>query len=376
MTHVFIVNEQTMKIHLEYMFAGTGGSTDASFLHDKEIKMHWKTEFNVVDMISDVSRIKSGDRILFYVQASQNVPGKFYGLFKAKGAPFYDSNENNYLYNELDKSLNFRIEIEPDEVYADGISEHDALDILDEINHPSQMCWSLIYRKLRANRGCTMITDYEADRIIKKIRIQNKEHSLNGKSFTYDTTNNKIIKSKNTLQYEGNMESLSIKERMIVKYNRNNAFEAHLQAYIIQHYLEYPLKNLLDLKSDKNIWIGNEVACGVGMQRIDIATVQEDDSYVTINIIELKSRKPYDSIIKHQLPWYIEWVQNYWCPLYDNKTIIIKPVVIALKTADNTEFKNISSTLKYSNKYNEIVLPVEFISFEINNNDITFKKEF
>ena len=163
---------------------------------------------------------------------------------------------------------------------------------------------------------------------------------------------------------------------MIVKYNRNNAFEAHLQAYIIQHYLEYPLKNLLDLKSDKNIWIGNEVACGVGMQRIDIATVQEDDSYVTINIIELKSRKPYDSIIKHQLPWYIEWVQNYWCPLYDNKTIIIKPVVIALKTADNTEFKNISSTLKYSNKYNEIVLPVEFISFEINNNDITFKKEF
>lgn len=39
MTHVFIVNDQTLKIHLEYMFAGTGCSQDAVFLSDSEYRI-------------------------------------------------------------------------------------------------------------------------------------------------------------------------------------------------------------------------------------------------------------------------------------------------------------------------------------------------
>ena len=31
MTHVFIVNDTTLKYHLEYMFAGTGANCDAPF---------------------------------------------------------------------------------------------------------------------------------------------------------------------------------------------------------------------------------------------------------------------------------------------------------------------------------------------------------
>lgn len=34
MTHVFIVNDTTLKYHLEYMFAGTGANCDAPFLED------------------------------------------------------------------------------------------------------------------------------------------------------------------------------------------------------------------------------------------------------------------------------------------------------------------------------------------------------
>lgn len=376
MTHVFIVNERTIKIHLEYMFAGTGGSKDASFLQNNEIQLNWKSEFNIVDMISDISRIRNGDNILFYVQASNNSPGRFYGVFKVKGCPFYDGNDNNYLYDKLNKSLNFRVEIEPDVVYSKGISEHEALDILDDITHPSQMCWSLIYRKLRANRGCTMITDFEAEKIINKISRYNSGKSLKGESFTYDIGLKQIVESEETLQYSGNKQSLSVKNRMIFKYNRGKAFESHLQALIIQSLLEFPLQELLHINPNKRLWIGNEVACGVGMQRIDIATVQEDDKTVSINIIELKSCKPYSAIITDQLPWYITWIKNYWCPIYINKKVNINPIVIALKTEDNTEFKNISETLVYPSLENISVSSVEYISFEINDNDILFEKEF
>lgn len=82
MTHVFVVDKNTFKYHLEYMFAGTGGSRDASFLFDNKIQLHWKSEASVIDMISDISRIRVGDRIIFYVQAHKGVPGKFYGVFK------------------------------------------------------------------------------------------------------------------------------------------------------------------------------------------------------------------------------------------------------------------------------------------------------
>ena len=55
MTHVFVVDKNTFKYHLEYMFAGTGGSRDASFLFDNKIQLHWKSEASVIDMISDIS---------------------------------------------------------------------------------------------------------------------------------------------------------------------------------------------------------------------------------------------------------------------------------------------------------------------------------
>lgn len=94
-------------------------------------------------MISDISRIRVEDRIIFYVQDHKGVSGKFYGVFKAKGVPFYDSNNGNYLYEKLLKNFNFRIEIEPDIVFSEGVSEHIALDILEGVDHPSEICWGL-----------------------------------------------------------------------------------------------------------------------------------------------------------------------------------------------------------------------------------------
>lgn len=384
MTHVFIVNDKTLKYHLEYMFAGTGANCDAPFLEDpnyqnprrKENGLTATAERNLAAMVADISRIRTGDKVVFYLQAS-NHEGKFYGVFKAVGNPFYDSNNNNYLSSEMGKDLNLRIRIEPDEVYASGVSEHKALDLLDGINHPSEMCWSLIYRKLKGNRGCTMITDYEAEKLFQKIRTDNSNIALEGTAFSYNINQEQITPIGETAQYEGEIKSVSIKDRLLVKYHRGNAFESHLQAYIVQNCLADPLRNLLHIDAKKATWIGNEVSCGVGMQRIDVVTIQEDNQSVEINVIELKDEDPYDSIITYQLPWYIDWVKNYWCPLYIGKQITIKPIVIAKKTGDRNRerFHNLANSLVYQVQDNIFVSAVEYIAFDVDE-DITFEKVF
>ena len=384
MTHFFIVNNTTLKYHLEYMFAGTGANCDAPFLEDpnyqnprrKEDGLTATAERNLAAMVADISRIRTGDKVVFYLQAS-NHEGKFYGVFKAVGNPFYDSNNNNYLSSEMGKDLNLRIRIEPDEVYASGVSEHKALDLLDGINHPSEMCWSLIYRKLKGNRGCTMITDYEAEKLFQKIRTENSNIALEGTAFSYNINQEQITPIGETAQYEGEIKSVSIKDRLLVKYHRGNAFESHLQAYIVQNCLADPLRNLLHIDAKKATWIGNEVYCGVGMQRIDVVTIQEDNQSVEINVIELKDEDPYDSIITYQLPWYIDWVKNYWCPLYIGKQITIKPIVIAKKTGDRNRerFHNLANSLVYQVQDNIFVSAVEYIAFDVDE-DITFEKVF
>ena len=68
-----------MKIHLENMFVETGDSKkDAVFLNDFQTNMHHRVEASLVGMIADISRIRSGDKVIFYVIGC----GKFYGVFK------------------------------------------------------------------------------------------------------------------------------------------------------------------------------------------------------------------------------------------------------------------------------------------------------
>lgn len=70
----------------------------------------------------------------------------------------------------MGKGLSYRIEIEADTVYSYGITEHEYLDDLTGKEAPYELCWSLIYRKLKGNRGCTMITPYEFEDLLCKIK--------------------------------------------------------------------------------------------------------------------------------------------------------------------------------------------------------------
>lgn len=384
MTHVFIVNKQTIKVHLEYLFAGTGSSNDAPFLLDTQyINPRRKTEGitssaerNLAAMIADISRIRIGDKIIFYLQASNNNPGMFFGIFEAASKAFYQPNSNDDLIEELGKSLNFRVLIRPYKVYSKGISEHNALDSLVCIKHPSDMCWSLIYRKLKGNRGCTMITDNESKRLEILLSAKNNDEYLESNFFSFE--NNIIVASDIEKSYSGLDNDLNILPRLLYKVKRNNKYESHLQAYVVQNIDKEPLKPLL-LKNANNLWIGNEMSCGIGMQRIDVSTIQTINDKVYINIIELKCTEAYNEIIDNQISWYIEWTRDYILPTYQRKKVIINPIIIAKEFVDQSSlqsFEKHCETLFRTNARNFKVNPISLITYKIENNDISFKKEF
>lgn len=377
MTNVFIVNNTTFNIHLQYMFAATGTDYIPSFLENPDdTTIHWSRECNLLGLIADISRIKINDQILFYLQGDKDHSGTIFGIFRAISNPFYCN--NNYLQNELQKKLQYRVLIEQDEVYAKGISEYTALDSLANIEHPSQMCWSLIYRKLRGNRGCTMITDYEADRLKKLIKTSNNNTTItlpnNFYKFVYNAQSNCISTEQlDAIYRKTNFASLNIKERLLFRMNSNRAYETHLQVYILQNINQNNnLKQLIIPNINNSFWIGNEVGCGVGMQKIDILIMQLLDNILHINIIELKCINPSESIFK-QLKKYIYWIKDYICPLHSDKDIKINPIIIA--PFDKKLLVNSSIEEQISVNQNSIqISQVNYIKIINQNNNITFKQ--
>ena len=343
-THVFIVNSTTFKIHLEYLFAGTGsGKNIVDFNNIPSCSLHSTTENMLVDMIADGSRIRRGDQIVFYLQQSREIPeGKFFGIFKAKyDWSFLDNNNGQqYLKNELEKSLTFRTFIEPYRVYAEGITEWEALDEIKNIHSPNQMLWSLIYRKLKGNRGNTMITIYEAERLAQLLRNKNRQVELNcqNRGLSFDSNEQKIVCLDNGPKiYTGwQQEELNLLPRLIAKYQDGKAFESHLQACITKNIGKKINASLDDaiLDDAKIEWLGNEVSCGVGMQRIDIMASAIQNGQRILIAIELKAVEADENNVK-QIQRYVDWIEQYYIP---NRPSDIQPVLITKKITNKLPF--------------------------------------
>ncbi len=377
-THVFIVDSTTFKLHLEYLFAGTGAKdTKIDFNNSPDSSLQHTQEKNLVEMIADSQRIRKGDFIIFYLQQDHSkyiYEGKFYGIFKAvEDLSFLDNNDTSqFLKSELNKSLTFRTLIEPFEVYPIGVTEWEALDEIKSIKSPFQMLWSLIYRKLKANRGNTMITLYEADRLFKLIRDKNERNALNSNKLTFDLTTQRITKDTTEYRYNGRKVVINILPRLIDKYSTNKAFEAHLQAYIVQRIgrgLNISLDKVI-LGEEKFEWLGNEVSCGVGMQRIDITLSIKRESSRLVIPIELKAVEASD-INVIQIKRYVDWLEQYYLP---NMISDIQPVLISKKITDKTneKYKELIASFKKFNKENSNCLKLKYIEYEIANNDLFF----
>lgn len=376
-THVFIVDATTFKYHLEYQFVGTGmKEIVVDFNNNPNTTYKAQTENTILGMIADFSRVQIGDLAIFYLQQNfkQGVyEGKFYGVFKIKSLAFLDNNDKQqFLKDNLQKSLTFRCLIEPYNVYAKGVTEWEALDEIKNIHSPNQMLWSLIYRKLKGNRGNTMITIYESERLIKLIRDKNSRNILKGEKFSFNLNTQEIIASTCKQEYTGRKDSINILPRMIQKYYKNNQFEAHLQAYILQNFYQTKLFGIL---GNENIeWLGNEVSCGVGMQRIDIMVSISENSINPRKIIpiELKSTCVHSGILT-QIQRYVDWLEQYYIP---NRCSDIAPMIICRQTnKDSKEYKDFVCKSADFNQHNNI-LAISYIEFNIQNNEIVFERIF
>ena len=135
-------------------------------------------------------------------------------------------------------------------------------------------------------------------------------------------------------------------------------------------------------ENSKTLWIGNEVICSVGEQRIDVLIVNDTELATIIRIIELKDERPTAYAIE-QLKWYITWVDQYISPNFVDKykPIRIIPTIIAEKFNRNTKNKKqfVSTFSEFNNHKMELnnsnLDDIEYIIFEFKNNDIEFKKE-
>jgi predicted RNA-binding protein len=382
-THVFIVDSTTFKLHLEYLFAGTGAKDNkVDFNNGQRTALHATTENMLIGMIADGSRIRRGDQIIFYLQqefSKKIFEGKFFGIFKAKNDwSFLDNNDRQqFLKDELEKSLTFRTLIEPYKVYAEGVTEWEALDEIKNMTSPNQMLWSLIYRKLKGNRGNTMITIYEAERLTQLIRNKNNRTELNceNKVLSFDPVAQKIIcLAERPRSYTGRQESINLLPRLIAKYQDGNSFESHLQAYITKN-LGKGINTSLDeaiLNSAQIEWLGNEVSCGVGMQRIDVMpSVVQNEQRILIPI-ELKAVEADERNII-QIQRYVDWIEQYYIP---NRQSDIQPVLVAKKISDkqSNAYERLIDSFSRFNKTNKSrCAKLKYIEFDLDNGDLSFE---
>lgn len=380
-THVYIVDTRTFKLHLEYLFAGTGAKeTYVDFNATPTSNLKGGTENNLASMIADGLRIRKGDNVIFYLQSNSKdgiQEGKFYGVFQAvHDGSFLDNYGNDqYLKDELDKSLTFRTLIEPKEVYPAGVTEWEALDSIENVDKPNQMIWSLIYRKLRGNRGNTMINPYEADRLINLIKTKNDGKSFVARGYTFDIHNKRIAPMNVVHPYSGRIEEIDIFPRLKRKYEENKAFESHLQAYIVQN-IGKGVNESLDktiLEGNRVDWIGNEVYCGVGMQRIDVL-IETTNNLAEPKIIpiELKAVETTLETVR-QINRYIDWLKQYYLPNRGEKNLIIRPYIVGKKYSglSNVNRFRLINAIKENQRQTGIM--INYVEYQIKHEELYFE---
>jgi len=380
-THVLIVKEKTFKIHLNYLFIGTGFTEDKI----KEIKKEKKNDItekrNYYGLLADIARIRKDDKIIFYLERVG-----FFGVFQAEDEAFMESinlQEKTYLEDNLGMKLLFRVKIKPYEVYSKSISEWEALDKFPNDFQEAQ--WSLIYRKLRGNRGCTPITELESKILKQKISETNDGKILlqkKGYSFNYNDKTNQIELIEQKFEYQGKQKELeNVLLKMIESDRKNKSIkEERLQVYFTKNAGKDVKLEPICGKNNEIIWLGNEVACGVGMQRIDIMTVINKSNIEKIyNLIELKINFAVPEMVD-QFKRYLDWIIRY---IKDSKKENIELVLVTRKL-ENKYHKKTGKKLKamesWENtidrlldfKKNEEIKDIKWFEFYFENREIYF----
>lgn len=400
-TQVFIVNNDTIPIHLKYLFAGTG----ATHGQRKEIWMDWHS-----GLLSDIKRVREGDLVIFYIEATKEVKGGFYGIFKIAdndNLVFHTPGQKGFQPDLPKYKLIYRTLLEPYNVYSKGVPEWEALDKLPV--YATQILWSLIYRKLKGKRGCTPLLPWEAKRLIGMIKDKNSGISIaDGRSkggFEWNNRTSTIKKVSYREKYPFAQEYSFIPREAIfyikthrksyekylkTKYNfevspqhlrKNKSYESYFQLYFTEN-IGFD-SNLNPIVGNNITWFGNEVGCGVGMQKIDILTINQYSSGKEYRIVELKD-EPINPRIVEQMEYYVNWAsQDFGKHLDGAFPKNIQPVVVAPQIEKKHKIngerrKKWGEILRAFKKYNDkrISLPIRYFEFVVNREQsISFKEE-
>jgi hypothetical protein len=241
------------------------------------------------------------------------------------------------------------------------------------------MLWSLIYRKLKGNRGNTMITIYESERLCQLIRDKNARQELctTNHKLSFDQEEQSVILTNEERNiYNGRQEEINLLPRLIAKYQAGKSFEAHLQAYIVRNIGKNINNSLDNCILGQNIefeWLGNEVSCGVGMQRIDIMLSASRNNQRILIPIELKSVEA-DAVNTKQIQRYIDWIEQYYTP---NRQSDIQPVLISKKieNKNNAWYRDIVDAFNNFNARNtQRCNNLKYIEYHLDNNNLIFEE--
>ena len=175
--------------------------------------------------------------------------------------------------------------------------------------------------------------------------------------------------------YTGRQEEINLLPRLIAKHQDRNSFEPHLQAYITKN-LGNGTNASLDevmLSGAEIEWLGNEVSCGVGMQRIDVMPSVVQNEQRTLIPIELKAVEADEKNII-QIQRYVDWIEQYYIP---NRQSDIQPVLLAKKIDDkkSLQYENLIKSFNLFNKRNvKCCNRLKYIEFEIKDDDLIFEE--
>jgi Holliday junction resolvase len=340
--HVFIVNERTLPKHLEYMFVGTSAG---------------EKEHNI-SLLADMMRVKGGDFIFFYIEGKSDKKGRFFGIFKAKDDLVYHVKGVKAKQPGLSVKLVYRKFIEPYEVYENGVLEWIALDKLPIYSR--EILWTLIYRKMKARRGNTMLFPWETKRLINLIQEANNGKVLSAKCFSFDNESYKIRPYDRVYEHNWGNE-------VVINWEDVKKSETYFQAYILQN-LKVGDNDFYPEIFGKNIvWIGNEVFAGSGMQKIDLLTIERESHIRYIfRVIELKHPKSRTNInfAPEQLEYYINWArEDIGGHLLGARQFNIKPILLVLTKETNSISEDVVNKVR---NLKEIALEPEIweIDFE------------
>jgi len=265
--------------------------------------------------------------------------------------------------------------LESYEVYSEGVPEWEALDKLPV--YATEIQWSLIYRKLKGKRGCTPLLPWEAQRLIDMIRNKNAGRPIATSEFTggfdWDRRNRKIqiIPTRQTYPYTRNF-NFNVLAEICELQKLRRAYEVHLQLYFTENIGINP--NLNPIIGNNIIWFGNEVACGVGMQKIDILTICQESERKEYRIIELKDESVQPNVVD-QIEYYVNWAsQNSGRHLDGAFDWNIQPVIVAPPHNPRKWRSVVNAFRNYNNK--RISLPILYFEFKVEcGRDIIFEQK-